>query len=98
MKNTLLILLVFIMFGCDKQDITDTLIDATRVKNYKIVLVDICDSSINSNSVCVSKSEYDKYIVLSKSCDIVTITSLNGNKYSGIISSFNSNDTPCKSK
>ena len=94
--------MIFSFFNCDENQIIDAaieeLIDATRNDIYKIVLVNICNSNSNFNSVCVSKSEYDKYWVLPKSCNIITITSINGNNYTGIISGFNSDDTPCTSR
>ena len=98
MKKLLLILSVFTIFSCDEEIVKETLIEVTRNKIYKIVLVAVCNSSSNINSVCVSKSEYEKYNNLPKSCNDVTINSIDGNTYSGIISSFNSDDTPCKSK
>ena len=102
MKKLFSILLFFSFFNCSENQIIDAtqeeLIDATSKDVYKIGLVSICNSNSNFNSVCVSKIEYDKYRVLPKSCNIITITSINGNNYTGIISSFNSDDTPCTSR
>lgn len=89
MKKSLLTLFVFIILSCDADSISslanELIIDSNR--NYQVGLCALCDDYSNINWYCLSKTEYNRLKELPKSCEVVTITSSSGNKYSGIINS-----------
>jgi len=97
MKNPLLILLVFIMFSCDTESIASLGQELTRDRTYQVGLCTLCDDYGNITWYCVSETEYNTLKGLPKSCEIISITSLNGNAYSGIINSdsFRLSESPC---
>ena len=97
MKNPLLILLVFIMFGCDAESIASIGQELTRNRTHQVGLCTLCDDYGNITWYCVSETEYNKLKGLPKTCEVISITSLNGNEHSGIINSdsFRFIESPC---
>lgn len=98
MKNTLLVLLVFIMFGCDAETLGTLGRELTRDKNYQVGLCPLCDNNSGIIWYCISESDFNYLKGLPKSCDVISITSLTGNKYSGVLNSNGlvRNESPCK--
>ncbi|WNH12734.1 hypothetical protein [Thalassobellus suaedae] len=95
MKALLSILVVFMLFNCTNDQILEKAKELTRDKNYKVGLTTLCESNIDIKWVCVSKTEFERLHALPVSCNTVLITSLEGNKYSGIINDLNSDESTC---
>ncbi|WP_223552119.1 MULTISPECIES: hypothetical protein [Aestuariivivens] len=98
MKKSFLILLIFMMFNCDAEDIADIGSQLTKNERYQVGLSAVCSDTSSKTWYCISKAEYDRLAALSRSCDIITITSSSDNKYTGIITSDNSfrkSESPC---
>lgn len=56
-------------------------------KNYQVGLSEGCSDSAFKIWYCISKDEYDRLIAIPQSCETILITTINANKYSGIINS-----------
>ncbi|WP_242121680.1 hypothetical protein [Aestuariivivens sediminicola] len=94
----LLLLLVFIMFNCDAEDVADLAHELTKNEKYQIGLSLACSENSTKTWYCISKTEFDRLKALTRSCESITITSSGGNNYSGIIagnSSFRKSESPC---
>ena len=75
------------MFNCDAESIADIGNELTKNENYQVGLSEGCSDNNTKTWYCISKNEYNRLTALSRSCDIITITSTSGNNYNGIIAS-----------
>lgn len=89
MKRPIILLLVLIMTSCDAEDISAFAKDLTEQKRYKVGLSTLCNNNSSVIWYCINKTEYNRLLALPASCDIISITSSSGNKYSGILNNNN---------
>lgn len=85
MKRPIILLLVLIMTSCDAEGIASLGQDLTEQKKYKVGLSTLCNNNSSVIWYCINKTEYNRLLALSESCDVISITSSSGNKYSGIL-------------
>jgi len=85
MKKRIISLLVLIMISCDAEDIVALAEDLTEQKKYKVGLSILCDNNSSVIWYCINKTEYSRLLALPTSCDVISITSSNGNEYTGVL-------------
>lgn len=98
MKKLLLILLVFMMFNCTAENIASIGSELTKNEKYQVSLSTVCSDNSTKTWYCISRTEYDRLAALSRTCEMITITSSGGNNYTGIIASdfsFRKSESPC---
>jgi len=86
------------MFNCDSESIASIGNELTKNENYQVGLSAVCSDISTKTWYCISRTEYNRLTALSRSCEIITITSSSGNNYAGIIASdysFRKSESPC---